>query len=266
MLLATLQQKNIDPGAVDYIFLTHIHLDHAGGAGTLLQSLPNAKAVIHPRGAPHMINPAFLIRGARSVYGKERFADWYGEILPVPEARVLVVEDDQVIAVGDRELRCFFTEGHARHHYCIDDPAAKAVFTGDSFGVSYRELDTALGEFIFPTTSPIHFDPAEAHKSVDRIMACRPDHLFLTHYSKIRASARIAEDMHRGIDDLAEIALAHTDDENRSEAIERAMFSYFARRLRDQEYRGSDVQLHAALDFDVWLNTMGLEVWLDQRK
>ena len=265
-LLATLQQQNIDPGDVEYIFLTHVHLDHAGGAGTLMESLPNAQAVIHPAGAPHMINPGLLVRGARAVYGKARFEEWYGTIAPIPAQRVIEIGDEETLSIGGRELRCFYTEGHARHHYCIHDAESKGVFTGDSFGVSYRELDTEAGEFIFPTTSPIHFDPPEAHKSVDRIMACGPESLYLTHYSRIRASERLADDMHRGIDDLAEIAIRHADSKDRTAEIEKHMFEYFSARLDDHGFEGDEDSRHTALDFDVWLNTMGLEVWLDKRR
>ena len=266
LLLETLRQKNIDRAAVDYLFLTHVHLDHAGGAGTLLQALPNAQAVLHPNGAPHMIKPKMLVRGARAVYGEERFNEYYGTILPLPEERVLIVDDGQVVTLAGRKMRCFFTEGHARHHFCIDDPASRGVFTGDSFGVSYRELDTATGEFIFPTTSPIHFDPPEAHKSVDRIMACGPDRLYLTHYSQVTDLARLADDMHRGIDDLADIAEAHSGDDDRARGIEQSMFDYFAERLKQHGYTRDESRMHTALDFDVWLNTLGLEAWLDRRK
>ena len=185
LLLAAVQDSDLDAGDIDYVFLTHIHLDHAGGAGLLMRSLPNARCVLHPRGAPHMIDPGKLIAGTEAVYGKENTARLYGDILPIAAERIDIAADGEEFSTAGRALRAFYTEGHARHHYCLSDPASQGVFTGDSFGVSYRELDTAAGEFIFPTTTPVHFDPAEAHKSIDRIMSYEPQRVYLTHYSEV---------------------------------------------------------------------------------
>ncbi|MDA1064008.1 MAG: MBL fold metallo-hydrolase, partial [Proteobacteria bacterium] len=206
LLLAALAECNLDAGDIDYVFLTHIHLDHAGGAGLLMQQLPNARCVIHPRGAPHMIDPGKIVAGTEAVYGKENTAKMYGEILPIAAARIDIANDGDVFSLHGRELEAFHTEGHARHHYCLSDAASRGIFTGDSFGVSYRELDTAAGEFIFPTTTPVQFDPQEAHKSVDRIMSYAPERLYLTHYSEVGSLARLAGDMHDGIDRMAAIA------------------------------------------------------------
>ena len=172
LLLDALGQQGLDVGDVDYVFLTHIHLDHAGGAGELMRRLPNARCVIHPRGAPHMIDPERLIAGTVAVYGSARTREMYGDIVPIDEARVVVAEDEDSFDLNGRTLQTLHTEGHARHHYVLHDAQSRGVFTGDSFGISYRELDTVNGEFIFPTTTPASFDPDEAHKSVDRIMAC----------------------------------------------------------------------------------------------
>ena len=264
MLLDALERKDIDRSAVDYVFLTHVHLDHAGGAGSLIQHLPNATAVIHPRGAAHMIDPSRLVAGAAAVYGQERCREMYGNPVPIEEERVQVVVDEQVIEFQGRPLQCIFTEGHARHHYCLSDRTSKGVFTGDSFGVSYRELDTANGEFIFPTTTPIHFDPPEAHKAVDRVMALQPEVLYLTHYSRVTDLPRLADDMHQRIDDFVAIAEKHANDNNRTRAMHKAMFSYFAEQLDAHGFQGNEARLHAILDMDVNLNTMGIEVWLDK--
>jgi glyoxylase-like metal-dependent hydrolase (beta-lactamase superfamily II) len=263
LLLDALAQKNIDIAAVEYVFLTHVHLDHAGGAGALMQELPNAKAVIHPRGVRHMIDPAKLIKGAEAVYGEDHYHEMYGEIVPIAENRILEVADEQIIDLQGRPMQCLFTEGHARHHYCLSDPSSKGVFTGDSFGVSYREFDTRNGEFIFPTTTPIHFDPPEAHKAIDRIMALQPESIYLTHYSRIGDLPRLASDMHRRIDDFVAIARKHANDNNRTETVQKAMFDYFEGRLVEHGFKGGQDRLHAILDLDVMLNTMGVEYWLD---
>jgi len=156
-----------------------------------------------------------------------------------------------------------FTEGHARHHYCLADPEGSGVFTGDSFGISYRELDSDSGPFIFPTTTPVHFDPEAAHESVDRIMALAPTYLFPTHFSRIEASPRLAEAMHQCLDAFVELARKYRDHENRSEMMQRAMFECLDGRLDANGFTGDQDQRHRILDDDVRLNVQGLEFWLD---
>lgn len=264
LLLDALKQKNLDVSDVDYLFLTHVHLDHAGGAGELLTYLPNAKAVVHPRGATHLCDPERLVRGTVAVYGQQRFDEMYGGVTPISEDRLIVVDDLQELDLAGRVLQCFYTEGHARHHYCLWDAASGGAFTGDSFGVSYRELDTAKGAFIFPTTTPIDFDPPEAHRSIDRIMAYEPKQLFLTHYSRVTDLDRLADDMHHGIEFFAWLATGHADDRHRTEAIRHGMYDYFLLRLQTHGFQGGPDRVHDILDFDINLNTMGLEVWLDR--
>lgn len=265
LLLQALQEKNLDKADVEFVFLTHVHLDHAGGAGLLMQSLPNAKAVLHPRGAPHMIDPAKLIRGAQAVYGKEKFAAQYGEIVPIAEDRIVVVTDTAEISLGGRAMQCLYTEGHARHHYVLSDPRSRGVFTGDSFGLSYREFDTSQGEFIYPTTTPVHFDPPEAHKAIDRIMGLAPDRLFLTHYSQVTDLPRLADDMHKRIDDFVVMARQAETETNRTGKIQRSMYAYFHQALRQHGFSGTDEQIDNIVEIDVMLNTMGLEFWLDHQ-
>jgi glyoxylase-like metal-dependent hydrolase (beta-lactamase superfamily II) len=266
LLLDALQRKNLDVSQVDYVFLTHVHLDHAGGAGELMQRLPNAVAVLHPRGAPHMIDPTRLIRGSQAVYGEELYTRMYGDLRPIPAARIRVVENTEELALAGRGLQCLFTEGHARHHYCLADPASRGVFTGDSFGISYRELDTAAGEFIFPTTTPVQFDPAEAHKAIDRIMGLSPARLYLTHYSEVGDLPRLAADMHRRIDAFVSIATEHAGKRERTAAMQEGLFSYLKGELERHGYAADEQRLHAVLDVDVQLNTMGLEHWLDHHR
>ncbi|MGB5627400.1 MAG: MBL fold metallo-hydrolase [Woeseiaceae bacterium] len=264
LLLDALEQRDIDAADVDFVFLTHVHLDHAGGAGLLMQHLPNARCVIHPRGAPHMIDPEKLIKGTEGVYGVERTREMYGEIRPIEERRVMVAEDNVWIDFNGREVQALFTEGHARHHYCLNDPASRGVFTGDNFGVSYRELDTVKGEFIYPTSTPASFDPVEAHKSVERIMDCGPEQVYLTHYSRVRNLDRLASDMHAGIDAYEQMALDCRDADNRGDALEAAMFEYLSTRLVEHGFTGGSDAIRSILEIDVVLNAAGLVAWLNR--
>ena len=264
LLLDALSQLGLDVADVDYVFLTHIHLDHAGGAGLLMQHLPNARCVIHPRGAPHMISPERLIAGTIGVYGEHRTREMYGDIVPIDAARVDVAEDEAWFGLNGRKLQALHTEGHARHHYCLNDPASRGVFTGDSFGISYRELDTAQGEFIYPSSTPASFDPEEAHKAVDRIMACEPRQLYLTHYSRVRDLDRLAADMHAGIEAYAQMAREHQHAPDRAAALERAMEDYLSTRLLAHGYEGDRDRIRAILDIDIVLNAQGLVSYLER--
>ncbi len=264
LLLDALAGQGLDDDDVDFVFLTHIHLDHAGGAGELMRHLPNARCVVHPRGAPHMIDPERLISGTIAVYGPERTREMYGDIVPIDAARIVVAEDGDSFELNGRSLRTLHTEGHARHHYVLHDAQARGVFTGDSFGISYRELDTANGEFIYPTTTPASFDPVEAHKSVDRIMACEPRYLYLTHYSRVEDLERLAADMHSGIDAFVEIALAHRDDAHRDASIRDAMEDLLLARAFAHGFAGDREAARAILDIDIVLNSQGLVAWLER--
>lgn len=190
-LLDTLGALGLDVQAVDWVIPTHVHLDHAGGAGLLMQALPNAKALIHPRGARHLIDPLALIEGARAVYGAEVVRATYGEIRPIPAERVVESHDDMTVALGSRVLRLIDTPGHARHHHCIWDESSRGWFTGDTFGISYREFDSAAGPWLFPTTTPVQFEPAAMRASVQRMLAAAPRVIFPTHFGPIMALERV---------------------------------------------------------------------------
>ncbi|MDE2195764.1 MAG: MBL fold metallo-hydrolase [Gammaproteobacteria bacterium] len=264
-LLAALGKKNIDPGDVDYVFLTHVHLDHAGGAGELLQHLPNARVVLHPRGVPHMLAPDKLIAGTQAVYGETLFARLYGEPRAIPPERVMEVADGARLRLGDSELLFIHTPGHALHHYCIVDHDSRGVFAGDTFGISYRAFNTVKGAFIFPATTPTHFDPQQAHASLDRIMSFEPEAVFLTHYSRVLDTPRLAADMHACLD--AYVSIAHSCAGRGAERIacmKTLMHAWLVQRVRahgctlDQD----SVDLWLAMDID--LNAKGLAAWLDR--
>lgn len=266
LLIDALHQQDLNVADVDFVFLTHIHLDHAGGAGLLMQELPNARCVVHPRGAPHMVDPTRLMQGTEAVYGVEQTRTMYGDVQPIDESRCLIPDDEEWFDLNGRQMQALYTEGHALHHYSLNDPTARGVFTGDSFGVSYRELDTAAGEMIFPTSTPTHFDPDAAHVSVDRIMGCNPEQLYLTHYSRVRDLDRLAADMHAGIDAYVEMALANKEADDLQAAIQPAMAGYLQGRALDHGFKGGEEALQSILEIDILLNTKGLVSWLQRLK
>jgi glyoxylase-like metal-dependent hydrolase (beta-lactamase superfamily II) len=263
-LLAALDELGIAREQVDYLFLTHVHLDHAGGAGQLIRALPNAKAVLHPRGAPHLIDPAKLIAGSIAVYGAELYRQLYGELIPIPAERVLVVEDRQRLGLGHRTFEFIDAPGHARHHHCPIDLDHREVYSGDNFGICYRDLDTARGPFMLPTTTPVQFDPDALHATIDRIMSYQPQRILQTHFGPVTDLERLARDLHAAIVELVRIARQHAAAPDRAGRIRDDMFRYFDARLDEHGYSGDLAQRHALLDADVQLNTDGLEVWLDR--
>ncbi len=263
-LLKALADAGLDPGDVDLVIVTHVHLDHAGGAGALMQHLPNARFVVHPRGARHMIDPAKLVAGAVAVYGEATFKRNYDTVVPIPAERVVEAPDGHEVQLAGRTLRFLDTPGHAYHHFCVHDPAARAVFTGDTFGLSYRQLDTDEGPFIFPTTTPVHFDPEAMHRSVDRLAALEPAQVNLTHYGPVPFEARLVADLHHGVDTFVEIARAHAGEADRHAAIQEAVTAYLVARLRAHGSEIPEAELRAFLEMDADLNTQGLEVWLQK--
>jgi len=263
-LLAALDELGIAREQVDYLFLTHVHLDHAGGAGQLMQALPNAQAVLHPRGAPHLIDPARLIAGSIQVYGEARFRQLYGEIIPIPAERVLVVEDGQRLQLGSRTFEFIDAPGHAKHHHCPIDLDHREAYSGDNFGICYHEFDTARGPFMLPTTTPVQFEPDALHATIDRLMSYQPRRILQTHFGPVADLERLARDLHAAIVELVRIARLHAQASDRRERIEADMFRFFSVKLDEHGYTGDLARRHALLDDDVRLNTSGLEFWLSR--
>jgi len=265
-LLAALEPAGLSAADIDWLILTHVHLDHAGGAGALMARLPNARLLVHPRGARHMIDPAQLWAGASAVYGEAEMKRAYGELVPVARERVVESEDGQVVDLAGRPLRCLHTPGHAKHHQAIYDARANACFTGDVFGLSYRDFDTAAGPFILPTTTPVQFDPTALHASIDRLLALHPDAMYPTHFGRVEDVERLAADLHVQIDAMVELARRVEAEPRRHELLADALTELYAQRASAHGWQGGRARLLELLHTDVELNTQGLEVWLDQER
>ena len=265
-LLAALDSLGLSRDAVDWVFITHVHLDHAGGAGQLMQALPNAKAVLHPRGAPHMIDPRKLIDASIAVYGADAFAKLYGEIIPIASERVVSTEPGQRFSLAGREFEILHTPGHAMHHQVFFDHHAKAVFTGDTFGLSYREFDVDGRAFAFPTTTPTQFDPDQLIDSIHRILALQPQAAYFTHYGEVRDLPRLAialERMTRAFADAARVEAAMSDTERglRERLLER-ISQILHLELQAHGCALAPQRIDELLGLDIGLNVDGLIAWL----
>jgi len=265
-MLAALEAQGLARDAVDWLILTHVHLDHAGGAGALMRELRNARLVVHPRGAPHMIDPSKLVAGATAVYGEAAFARHYGTLLPVPSERVVEATDGHVVELAGRPLLCVDTPGHARHHIAVWDAASRGWFSGDIFGLSYREFDTAQGAFIVPTTSPVQFDPGEMLASLRRMLAAEPAAVYLTHYGRVDEVQRLGADLLEQVDAMVALARECDGDPARHARLVAALTALYVERARRHGVAGAQVRVPQLLAMDIDLNAQGLEVWLDRAK
>ena len=266
-LLAALDAAGLARDAVDFVIATHVHLDHAGGAGLLMQQLPAAQLVVHPHGAPHLIDPSLLMYSARSVYGDAEVERSYGELVPVAADRVLRTEDGMTLDFAGRMLKFIDTPGHARHHHCIWDERSRGWFTGDTFGLSYREFDTAArGPWLMPTTTPVQFDPEALRRSVQRLLAASPECMYLTHYGRVGGVPRLAALLLEQMDAMVALATSLPADDARQAAMERGFGAIYLQRLRAHGCTLADERIAELLALDRELNVQGMTVWLDRRQ
>lgn len=264
VVLEALAGKGLAPEDVDYVVLTHIHLDHAGGAGLLMTKLPNAKLTVHPRGSRHIAEPRRLIEGTIAVYGEAATRRLYGDIVPVPATRIIETPNAARVSLSGRELRFIDTPGHARHCVCIVDGRTGHIFAGDTFGLSYRELDVDGKCFIFPTTSPVQFDPPTLHRSIDMLTSYRPHAVYVTHYSQVHDIPRLATDLHRLLYAHERLALeARNLGAARHERLKDGITRIAIEESRRQGWTLAEDRLLEVLAIDIGLNAQGLGDWLN---
>jgi len=245
---------------VAYIIPTHVHLDHAGGAGELMNRCQNAQLIVHPRGARHMINPSKLIEGAMAVYGEENFNKLYGEIIPIDSSRVIEADDNFILDFEGRELKFIDTPGHARHHFCVWDKQTESMFTGDTFGISYRDLDKENEVYIFPSTSPVQFDPEALIKSIYKIMEYKPQRVCLTHFAAIKPTQKVVDQLIDGIHFVSNLAKKYATENDAELIIQDEMMSYFLKGI--EKIGNDDLEFcRDRLKLDVEINTQGLIYW-----
>lgn len=263
-VMDALGEIGVSAADVDYVLLTHVHLDHAGGAGLMMRKFPNALLVVHPRGARHMIDPSRLIEGATAVYGADEMGRLYGEILPIEEARILLAPHDLRIDLGGRRLHVLDTPGHARHHVCFRDEKTGHIFTGDMFGLSYPEFDVDGRRFVFPGTTPVQFNPVEMHASIDMLLSFKPGAFYLTHFGRVADVMPAARELHRLIDAFVGIARRQRDSGSiRHTRICADLADLMVDEIHAMGCRLGGAEILSLLNNDIEINAQGLEVWLD---
>lgn len=266
-MLAALAAQGLGPEAVDWVILTHVHLDHAGGAGELMHCLPHARLVVHPRGARHMVDPSKLIAGATAVYGEAEMARSYGTIRPVPAERVDEAPDGYVVDLAGRALTCIDSPGHARHHFVVFDPRSNAFFTGDTFGLSYREFDVDGRAFVLPTTSPVQFEPGPLVASIQRMLSYRPSAMYVTHYGRVEEVERLAGELIEQVGEMVAIgqaAHAQAQGARRHALLVDRLGAYYVGRAQAHGVDFGAERTRELLAGDIELNAQGLGIWLDR--
>ncbi len=207
-----------------------------------------------------MADPSKLIAGAMAVYGTEKFNQLYGDIVPIEPSRIIEADDNFVLNFNDRELLFIDTPGHARHHFCIWDKLTESMFTGDTFGLSYREFDTADEVFIFPSTSPVQFDPEELIKSITKLMEYNPKRTCLTHFSALKPTKKTTEQLINGVKFFTKLGRKYTGRSNAEVLIQNEMMNYLLMQLQGIGFKDQDFA-RQRLQKDVEINTQGLIHW-----
>ncbi len=264
-LLAALRQLGLDREAVSHVIVTHVHLDHAGGAGALMKELPKATLVAHPRGARHLVDPARLWAGTAGVYGEEATLKLYGPPVPVAADRVVEAPDGFWLDLGDRRLRFLDAPGHAKHHFVVFDEVTRGFFTGDSFGLSYRETDGGPdGPLFFASTTPVQFDPPALHATIDRMLAERPERVYLTHFGMVQGKlAAHGAALHRNIDEHVRVARAAPAGPGRHQAIKAGLTEVLVTEAARHGVPLDPARVEEVYRNDLELNAQGLASWLD---
>ena len=257
-----LAEKRIAEEQVRYVIPTHVHLDHAGGAGTIMARFPAARLLVHPRGARHLIDPTRLVASSIEVYGEQAFHRMYGDITPIAVERVREMGDGDKVMLGDSVLEFRHTRGHADHHFCVWDETSRGWFSGDMFGISYTFLRLASGNFVLPATTPTQFDPALFVESVELLERYHPQRMYLTHYGELPYDNSARQLLLDQVAAYRDLAPAYAGDH---EAMRSAVLQHTLDALQPLTVDGDVDVYRDRLAMDAELNAQGLAIWLQKQ-
>jgi glyoxylase-like metal-dependent hydrolase (beta-lactamase superfamily II) len=270
-LLKGLEELSIDLKDVKNIIVTHIHLDHAGGAGVLLKHCPNARVFVHPKGMRHLADPSRLIEGAKAVYG-EKFDALFDPIVPIPEDRLVIKEDGETLQIGeDRTLTFLHTPGHANHHFSIYDEKSNGIFTGDTAGVFYPQLLSYYVELYLPSTSPNQFDPEAMQASIKRFMSLHPDRIYFGHFGMSTHVQTVWDQLHYWLPIFVQIGRDIVDKQKdksfteKTEAVFQLLFDNVQTFLRKRQVP-DNADVYKVLQLDLQVCAMGLVDYIEKQK
>ena len=250
-ILAALEQIGLGPEAVDWILLTHVHLDHAGGAGDLLAVCPHARVAVHARGERHIVAPEKLWAAVCQVYGQAEAEALYGGITPIPADRIQVVGEGDRLHLNGREIRVWDTPGHALHHVVYEDLATRSLFAGDTYGIQYPDLRGPGGALAFITSSPSQFDPDSHAQTLRKLMALEPQQVYLTHYGSLPEPLKAGERLLAQLPKNAEIASSAPRGESRRETIREGLLTLYVEEAQSLGLQTTRNDLAGALEMDL---------------
>lgn len=266
-IMEGLEELNISLEDIDYLIVTHIHLDHAGGAGLFLQSCPNAKLIVHPRGASHMIDPSRLIASAKAVYGPA-FNELFDPIVPIAVERVIEIGHEEVLSLGTHQLTFYHTEGHAKHHVSIHYSATNGMFVGDTTGVRYPELEGETIDLIVPSTSPNQYDPETMEKSIQFYETLNVTELYFGHYGAYQNP----QEAYRQVRYWTPLFLAAGEQvfsnvegfEEQAKTLDEQLKAILYQHLQDNGIT-HDHPVYQTIPFDTYVSSMGILDYLKKR-
>lgn len=267
-ILDGLDKLNIALEDIDYVIVTHIHLDHAGGAGLFLQSCPNATFVVHPRGVSHMVDPSRLIASAKSVYGEE-FERLFDPIVPIDAKRIVEIGHEQELALGQHKLTFFHTEGHAKHHVSMLYSATNGLFVGDTTGVRYPEMNGEAIDLIIPSTSPNQYNPETMEQSIQLYESLNASELYFGHYGAYKNP----KEAYRQVRYWTPLFLAEGKKASEISSIFQEQVHYLDARLKELLFSylqengiPASHPVYETIPFDIIVSSMGILDYLEKVK
>jgi glyoxylase-like metal-dependent hydrolase (beta-lactamase superfamily II) len=267
-ILEGLEELGISPADIAYIIVTHIHLDHAGGAGLMLKHCPHAKVVVHPKGARHLIDPSRLIAGAKAVYG-EKFAELFDPILEIPEDRIIIKGDGDILFLGEETtLKFLDTPGHANHHFSIYHPSTNGIFSGDTAGIYYPQIQREGIEFYLPSTSPNQFDPVKMLQSISKYQELEIKRIYFGHFGMSENPAEAFKQVKHWLDIfMTEAKQVNTGANDTAQQVEELTGKLYGKIKAYLSHQGLAVNhpIFELLYLDINVSSMGLIHYLNMK-